>query len=320
MIKRIPFEYRITAIYIFLGALWILFSDQLVVSLTSDPHQIQMFSTYKGWFYVLVTGILLFFLIRREIKNRTLIYNQLLEVKKKAVESDNLKTAFLSNLSHYIRSPMNSILGFVELLENKDLTPDKHLLFLSYVNERSHHLLQTLNSIVEISKIQEGLAKVEYTKFQMNELINSAINSANLDLNHKNKPIAIKTSFGVLEENDEIVSDRAKIYQILLNLLTNAINFTDQGEIEIGYSNHNGNLEFYVKDTGKGVPLEKQGSLFAGFMYNSTSNYTLGEGVGLGLHLSSGLAKLLGGKLWLENTSCNGSVFCLSIPNALTVE
>jgi signal transduction histidine kinase len=320
MINRIPFEYRITIFYIFFGALWILFSDRLVVSITSDPHQILMLSTYKGWFYVLVTGILLFFLVKKEIKRRTLIYNQLLEVKKKAVESDNLKTAFLSNLSHYIRSPMNSILGFVELMEDKDLTPEKHQLFLSYVNERSHHLLQTLNSIVEISKIQEGLAKVEYTKFRLNELISSAINSANLDLNQKNKPIIIKSSFGVQHGNDEIYSDRAKIYQILLNLLTNAINFTDQGEIEVGYSNHNGNIEFYVKDTGKGVPSEKQGSLFARFMYNSMSNYTLGEGVGLGLNLSSGLAKLLDGRLWLKETSSNGSIFCLSIPISIKID
>jgi signal transduction histidine kinase len=319
MIKRIPFEYRITIIYVILGALWILFSDQLVVRITSDPQHILMLSTYKGWFYVLVTGILLFFLIKKEINRRAEIYNQLLEVKKRVVESDNLKTAFLSNLSHYIRSPMNSILGFVELLEDKDLSPDKQQLFISYVNEQSHHLLQTLNSIIEISKIQEGLAKVEYTKFQLNELINSAINSVNLDLNQKNKPIAIKSTFMGLEENNEIISDRAKIYQILLNLLTNAINFTDQGEIEIGYSHKEDDIEFFVKDTGKGVPLEKQDSLFAGFMYNSTSNYTLGEGVGLGLHLSSGLAKLLGGKLWLESTGNKGSVFCFSIPRSFPI-
>jgi signal transduction histidine kinase len=314
MIKRIPFEYRITIIYIILGAIWILFSDQLVVRITSNPQQILMLSTYKGWFYVLVTGILLFFLVKKEINRRTIIYNQLLEVKKRAVESDNLKTAFLSNLSHYIRSPMNSILGFVELLEDKDLSPLKHQLFLSYVNERSHHLLQTLNSIVEISKIQEGLAEVENKKFLLNSLINNAVVSANLDLNQKKKTVTIKTAFGFDEGNDEIFSDRTKIFQILVNLLSNAINFTEQGEIEIGYSHKEDNLEFYVKDTGRGVPLEKQASLFAGFMYNSTSNYTLGEGVGLGLHLSSGLAKLLGGKLWLKETSCNGSIFCLSIP------
>jgi signal transduction histidine kinase len=317
MIKRIPFEYRITIIYIFIGALWILFSDQLVVSLTSDPHQIQMFSTYKGWFYVLVTGILLFILVIREIKRRKQIYNQLLEVKKRAVESDILKTAFLSNLSHYIRSPMNSILGFVELLEDKDLSPEKHQLFLSYVNERSHHLLHTLNNIVEISKIQEGLATVECNKFSLNELINSTIGSANLDLTQKNKPLSIKSNPGLADGQDEIYSDRSKIFQILLNLLTNAINFTEEGEIEIGYTCNNEKFEFFVKDTGKGVPAEKQSSLFTGFMYNSTSNYTIGEGVGLGLHLSSGLAKLLGGKLWLENTQGSGSVFCLSIPRLL---
>lgn len=316
MKKRIPFEYRISAIYIILGALWILFSDQLVIRLTSDPHQIQLLSTYKGWFYVLVTGILLFFLVKGEIKRRTLIYNQLLEVKKRAIESDKLKTAFLSNLSHYIRTPMNSILGFAELLENKDLSPEKHQLFLSYVNERSHHLLHTLNNIVEISKIQEGQATIECKEFELNKLIDSIIGSANLDIAQKKKPVTIKPCIGFDDGADKIFSDRSKISQIIQNLLTNAINFTDEGGIEIGYSCKDENLVFYVKDTGKGVPTEKQPSLFSGFMYNSTSNYTIGEGVGLGLHLSSGLAKLLGGKLWLESTGKNGSVFCFSLPLA----
>lgn len=312
--KKIPFEYKITITYIFIGALWILFSDQLVVSITTDPHRIQTLSTYKGWLYVAITGILLFILVRKEIQRRTTIHNQLLEAKRKAVEADNLKTAFLKNLSHYIRTPLNGILGFVDLLENKDTTPEKHQLFRNCINESSQHLLQTLNSIIEISKIQEGLSDVKNKEFAINELLNSLVVFANMETIRRNKPVFVNSSLALPDGKDTFISDRSKIYQILLSLLSNAINFTEQGQIEIGYNCSNNLLTFYVKDEGTGISTEKQKALFTDFMYNDSKKTQQGEGAGLGLHLSAKLAKLLGGKIWLESTHSTGSIFCLSIP------
>src|SRR5512142_2167283 len=100
MKNKIPFELRITLIYVVLGASWILFSDKLLYAITQDPHQINIFSILKGWFYVLITGLLLFFLIKKEIKKRNKLYNDLLAANEKAKESEKLRTAFLSNLSH----------------------------------------------------------------------------------------------------------------------------------------------------------------------------------------------------------------------------
>jgi len=312
--KFIPFEYRIPLIYIIIGALWILFSDEFVLKLTDDPHRIQILSTYKGWFYVIVTGIMLYYHIQKEFNRRNILYNELLAAKKKAVESDNLKTAFLSNLSHYIRTPMNGILGFVNLLQDKNTSPEKQQLFLGYVNERSQNLLQTLNCIVEISKIQEGQSELIKDTFNINSLLRSITSSENLDLSQIKKDISIKLSLGMNDGDDEIYSDKAKVIQILSSLLRNAIKFTDQGEIEIGYTVTSNAFIFYVKDSGKGISIEKRELLFHDFMHNSAYIHTEGEGAGLGLYLSSGLTNLLGGKLWLERTSPIGSVFCLSIP------
>jgi signal transduction histidine kinase len=314
MFKSIPFQYRITILYIFFGALWILFSDQLVIYLTSDPRLIHQLSTLKGWLFIAVTGILLYYLVRNEIRRRTIIYNELLEAKKKAEESDRLKTTFLSNLSHYIRTPMNGILGFVELLEDKDLSIENHKIFLSYINDMSQNLLQTLKSIIEISKIQEGQAKLDVEPFNINELIERIAETVRFDLSARNKSINVLTVHGFQEGDDLIISDHDKIGQVLSNLISNAVNFTDKGEIEIGSENIDGNILFWVKDTGKGIPKEKIGLLFTGFLENTSSTYTIGEGAGLGLPLSAGQVKLMGGKLWLDSTSEKGSKFCFTIP------
>lgn len=314
MLKRIAFPYRITILYIFFGALWILFSDKLAASITIDPHQIQRISLIKGWLFIAVTGFLLFSLVKNEIKRRNLIYEQLLEAKKKAEESDRLKTTFLSNLSHYIRTPMNGILGFIELLEDKDISEENHLLFSTYINDMSQNLLQTLNSIIEISRIQAGQANVNIESFKLNELMERIAEKARIDLMKTNKNVDILTINGFTEDHDNVTSDREKIRQVLSNIMDNAVNFTDQGTIEIGYAKEDNNLVFWVKDTGKGISEEKTELLFNGFLNNTSTTYTLGEGAGLGLPLSSGLIKLLGGNLWIESTGKSGSKFCFSIP------
>lgn len=311
--KKLPFEYKITLIYVLLGALWILFSDQLVISFTSDTEKIQLLSTIKGWFYVIITGILLFYFVKKEIKRRNIIYNELLIAKKKADESDNLKSAFLANLSHYIRTPMNSILGFIDLLRNKNLSFDKHQRFIRIIDERSRHLLQTLESMVEISKIQQGQYLIHNKAFKIVEILLNHSANAETEIMGKNKSIAVINKFEV-NDNFELQSDPAIVSQIISNLISNAINFTEKGKIEIGCLLKDNYCIIQITDTGTGIPHDKQKILFNEFMYHSSETINKGEGVGLGLHLSAKLAELIRGKLWLENTTDKGSVFCLSIP------
>ncbi|NLU39710.1 MAG: hypothetical protein GXX78_12590 [Bacteroidales bacterium] len=314
MLKKIPFQYRITVLYIFFGALWILFSDQMVVTLTNDTHKIHLLSTYKGWFFVLVTGILLYYLVRGEIRRRTLIFTELLEAKRKADESDRLKTTFLSNLSHYVRTPMNGILGFVQLLEDRELSLDKQKLFHSYINELSQHLLRTLNSIIEISKIQTGQLQLLPVKVIINEYVEKIASGLRFDLQNKNKPVEVLTTITIYSPRQFYAFDKDKVAEVFSNLLSNAVNFTDAGQIEIGCTQNRSELVFWVRDTGKGIPKEKADTLFDSPLLNTSTTCVIGEGAGLGLSLSAGLVNLMGGKIWLEPLEINGSKFCFSIP------
>lgn len=312
LMKKVPFAYKITIAYIILGALWILFSDGLLYSLTSDAARYQTLSTYKGWFYVLVTGFLLFVFIKKEIRNRNILYNQLLEAKKKAEESDKLKSAFLSNISHYIRTPMNGILGFIDLIENKNTSPEKHQIFLKYINDKSELLLQTLNSIIEISKIQEGQYRVDKSEFKLAELVLTVQSAAEVEINQKTS-LTFKAP-DIINNHTTIFTDKKIITQIISNLISNAIHFTQKGEISFDFKIDN-EITFFVKDSGPGVSEEIRKSLFKDYLYGSALSFTSGEGAGIGLYLSQKLTQLIDGRLWLESTGPQGSIFCLSIPN-----
>ena len=314
MLNKIPFAYRITILYILFGALWITFSDNLVARLTHDPDVIRKLSIFKGWFYVLVTGILLFFLVRNEIRRRSQVYNQLLDAKKRADEAVRLKSTFLANLSHYIRTPMNSILGFVELIEDKDTSPENHQLFQSYITESSQNLLQTLSSIVEIARLQEGQVEVTRSLVNPDDLIGRVAATARIDLAALKKPLDIRTGSVKHDGGGQLVTDADKVVMILKVLVSNSIRFTARGGIDIEYENGPDGFLFRVTDTGGGIPADKQATLFTDFLQHDPLTGTPGQGAGLGLALASRLAAILGGELRLESTGPGGTTFCLYLP------
>lgn len=311
---KIPFEYKISIIYIVLGALWILFSDKLMFSFTSNPEQILLISTYKGWFYVLITGILLFLLISKEIRNRNEVYNKLLIANKKATESEHLKTAFLSNISHYIRTPMNSILGFVELLETQNLNEERRRLFMSVINDQSHYLLQLLNNIIDVAKLQEGQMEITYKPFSINKMCYSLQSFCELELSKKKTAHSIDFIPNLTEENDTIISDRQKIQTIFSNLLNNAITHSKGNKIEFGYTIAGNDVICHVADTGNGIAEEKLNYILSGNMFTNTTYLKASEGIGLGLYLSSRLAELLDGRQWVEYSGPKGTKICFSFP------
>ncbi len=314
MLNRIPFHFRITILYIVIGALWIILSDHYVVHFTSDPDLILQLSTWKGWLFVLATGIMLFYLVFNELKRRNRIESELRIAKEKADEADRLKTSFLSNLSHYIRTPMNSILGFIELIEEKDTSPERHQAFLSYISKSSQNLLETLTSIIELSKIQEGQVRLNNQDTLLNELIERAAVLGRVKISELKKPVHISLKPGLPSDHDHIFADPDKVFLILSNLLANAITYTRIGTIEIGYIQTGMDIRLWVKDSGPGVPLEKKRYLFSYFLHNAEHASNSDEGTGLGLTLSSRLATLLGGNLWLDCSGPDGSTFCFSFP------
>lgn len=316
MKNKIQFEFKVTLIYILIGATWILFSDKLLYYISKDPYQINIFSIYKGWFYVLITGMLLFILIRREIHKRNKLFNELLEANKKATEADRLKSAFLSNLSHYIRTPMNSILGFTDLIQTRDLDEEKRSHFLTLINVKSHHLLQTINNIVEIAKIQEGQVEIDNRPFSIKVMFSRLLMTHEQELLKKGTEVKLNSVILLKDAEDEITTDYNKVYHILSNLISNAINFTNHGEIEFGVKKEGNSYIFHVKDTGPGISKEKQEVLFVNFMQGQSDIQLTSEGTGLGLFLSANLAKLLHGRLWLDCSDENGSTFCLEMQSA----
>lgn len=312
--KKSKFEFKVTIIYMITGSLWILFSDRLAFDFIPGTQNFYLISTYKGWFFVFITGILLYILIRKESIKRNAMQEQLLLANRKANESDMLKSAFLSNLSHYIRTPMNSILGFVELLKYRNLDTEKKEKFMTIIDEQSQELLQLISNMIEVSKIQEGQLEIEEASFSLNSLMRKLYLTFEVKLNRWKPGVTLQCDTTLADKNDFIVSDYAKLFAIFSNLLGNALKFTTFGIIEYGYVRFDDYLECYVSDTGCGISEEKRKYIFDKFLHSNYEKQISNEGSSLGLFLSSGLARSLGGKLWLEYSSSAGTKFKFIIP------
>ncbi len=237
---------------------------------------------------------------------------ELTKALAKAEESDKLKTAFLQNMSHEIRTPLNGIVGFSQLLTRKDFPEDKKTEIARVVERSSYRLIELVNNILDLSKIETGQVKITNSAFILNNLIREVYDF--FELFSKEKNIKVSYSVGLEDGSSIIYSDKEKIHQIFVNLINNSIKFTEKGEINFGYMIKNDNIEFYVKDTGIGIPEEFHKEIFNRFTQADntiTRNY---EGAGLGLSISKGLVDLFGGKIWVESEVNKRTHFFFSIP------
>jgi PAS domain S-box-containing protein len=232
--------------------------------------------------------------------------------RQKAEESDRLKSAFLANMSHEIRTPMNGIIGFSELMADPDLDAGTRGEYAKIVIDSGNQLLGIVNDILDISRIEAGLVLLVKEKVSVNEMINALF--AFFEPQALDKKIQLKAVKSLSDEESELVTDKLRLRQILTNLLNNALKFTEKGEIEFGYRKSEGYLQFYVMDTGIGIPGELHEKIFEPFHQAELEiSYHYG-GTGLGLSISRKLAELLGGKIWLESEKGKGSVFNFTIP------
>ena len=241
---------------------------------------------------------------------------ELLKEKHHAEESDRLKSAFLANMSHEIRTPMNGILGFAELLKEPGLTGDMQAEYISIIEISGARMLNIINDIVDISKIEAGLLEVNTQEFNLHEQIEFIHSFFKPEIKEKGLHFFIKNTFP--EQEAFIKSDREKIYSILNNLVKNAIKFTDEGTIELGYTlkteKGTAALEFYVKDTGIGIPKNKQTAIFDRFIQADILDKMARQGTGLGLSISKAYVEILGGKIWVESEEGKGSKFYFTLP------
>jgi len=231
---------------------------------------------------------------------------------EKAEESERLKSAFLANMSHEIRTPMNGILGFAELLKEPGLTGDEHQKYLAIIEKSGNRMLNTINELIEISRIDARQVKVVYSDINLNEISGFLYSFF--------KPEVDKKNLGFIMHQPQeqgivtLTTDREKLYSILINLLKNAVKYTLNGKVEFGFAMKEKFVEFFVKDTGIGIPKERQQAIFERFVQADIEDKNALEGAGLGLAISKAYADMLGGRIEVESDTGVGSTFRLFIP------
>jgi len=247
---------------------------------------------------------------------------ELLAAKEKAEESNRLKTAFLQNMSHEVRTPMNSICGFSSMLNREDLSQDKRNSFISIIQDSSQQLLSILTDILIISSIETKQEKVNIQKVCINTIVVDLFSIFNQQAINQN--ISLQTTQPLNDNQSEIYTDKAKITQVLTNLIANALKYTDEGFIEFGYNLNTDieppKMEFYVKDSGIGINPELHEKIFERFTQANKSIHVNYGGTGLGLSISKGFIELLGGKIWVQSVLEKGSTFYFTIPYKPVVE
>jgi signal transduction histidine kinase/CheY-like chemotaxis protein len=240
------------------------------------------------------------------------INNELETAKLNAEESYRLKSAFLANMSHEIRTPMNGIIGFSELLTDVGLAADKRSYYAQIIIESSKQLLALVNDILDLSRIETGQVPLFFEEVVVNDLIN--ILFAFFEPQTGSKNIVLQTVKPLNNAQSTISADKTRLRQIITNLLNNAFKFTHEGHIKFGYKKTDGFLQFFVEDTGIGIPENMHEKIFEPFRQVQEEITQQFGGTGLGLSISTKLVELLGGKIWLESQPGKGSVFHFTIP------
>jgi signal transduction histidine kinase len=307
------FAFRITFIYILIGFLWILSTDKLLQSMGGSGEMVNTIQTYKGWFFVLATALFIYLHVKNEMKIRNQIESDLMKAKLKAEESDQLKSAFLENMSHEIRTPLNGILGFCELLLDDSFKEDDKQIFAKHLTKNGNDLVKLIDDIMDISKIQENQLEISKKRFNLNSLLYVLfLEYRQSDMQSIRKKVCFKLITGNDDTEIELYSDPARLTHIFQNLLNNAFFNTQEGFIHFGYQKTANDIEFFVEDSGKGIDESNAEQIFKPFFKGK--KMTVGnKGFGLGLAISKGLAKLLGGDLQFTSTPNKGTRFYFNI-------
>lgn len=231
--------------------------------------------------------------------------------KEKAEESDELKSSFLANMSHEIRTPMNGIIGFSQFLKDPELSHENKIRYITIINDSCQQLLSIVEDILEISKLETEQIEIINEEFNPEELSNNIFNKYLESC--KQKDIEFTYNKNVVS-NKFIVADKNKLTQILKNLMSNALKFTHEGKIELGYNENKEYVEYYVKDTGIGIETELIDKIFDRFRQAETAMARTYGGTGLGLAIAKGYIELMNGEIWVESEKDRGSTFFVKIP------
>ncbi|RLC12010.1 MAG: hypothetical protein DRI57_18200 [Deltaproteobacteria bacterium] len=238
--------------------------------------------------------------------------NKIERATESAENANKAKSEFLANMSHEIRTPITAILGFTDLLSDGDLN-DRHRHYLNAIKNNSSLLLSLINDILDYSKIEAGKIGIEKIPFSLENLFDNIKINSGILLKKKQSEVEMRVRLPP-DYSKYIIGDPTRILQIMNNLISNAVKFTDKGFIECGFSVRNEYLEFYVRDTGIGISEENQSFVFNSFEQADTSTTRKYGGTGLGLAISKNLVNLMGGEIRIHSVIGDGAAFYFTIP------
>jgi PAS domain S-box-containing protein len=251
-----------------------------------------------------------------DITERLKATEQMNLAREKAEASDKLKTTFLNNISHEVRTPLNGILGFAEIMSQEGLSKEDLKESVSMLNESSNRLLETITNYMDISLLTSGSMTVTYRKIRPVQILRKLY--ADLIPVCSVRKLDLVLDIPVQNEYLSIISDSEIFEKIVLQILRNAIKFTKKGTITFGLNNNDSRIEIFVRDTGIGIGKESLTSIFDRFVKEDAGPDIISEGSGLGLSIAKGLTELLGGKISVESQAGKGSYFWFSLPTGVS--
>ncbi len=246
----------------------------------------------------------------RMVRDLSEYRTELLRSREAALEASRLKSEFLANMSHEIRTPLNGIIGMTELMYDTGLSNEQRE-YLDMIKKSGDSLLDVINDILDFSKIEAGKLDLEPIDFSLRDNLGDALKTLAVRAHKKNLELIYSVSHDI---PDLVVGDPGRLRQIIINLIGNAIKFTEKGEVFVDVKSESQtdgkiNLQFTVKDTGIGIPADKQEKIFQSFSQADGSTSRRFGGTGLGLTISSRLVSMMGGKIWVESEIGAGSAF-----------